>query len=165
MKYLLILLVLFFIFPKLIVKADEPLVIVPIMDYRVVALGKLFESYQCPLLPYVDDFIAAADKYNIDYRLLPAISIKESTCGKHYPINTNNPFGWHPIRTAKGEISVLKFESLPIAIDFITGQLANNSPYVNKTIYQKLKTYCPTEGYPEGTIMYMNKIENKSLTK
>lgn len=150
----------FFALPKPIVQADTPLVIAPIMDSRAAALGKFFEKYNCPLLPYVDEFIAAADKYSLDYRLLPAIALHESTCGKRYPAGTNNPFGWHPIRTSKGEISVLRFETLPIAIDTITGQLANGSPYAGKTTLKKLSTYCPTPGYAEQTVRYMKEISN-----
>lgn len=123
----------------------------PMMDSRHIALGNYFSKHNCPLLPYVDDFIAAADKSGIDWRLLPAISIHESTCGKRYPRNTNNPFGW---LERKG--TVAKFESLPAAIYFITERLANHSPYVGKTIAQKLHTYCPSPKYPQETINYMN---------
>lgn len=131
-------------------KADTPVipVVAPMMDSRAIALGNYFSKHNCPLLPYVDDFIAAADKYNIDYRLLPAISIHESTCGKRYPFNTYNPFGWNSART--------KFTSIPAAIDFITGQLANGKYYAGKTIRQKLHSYCPSPNYPTETINYMN---------
>ncbi len=30
-----------------------------------------------------------ADKYNIDHRILPAISVQESSCAKHYPSAAN----------------------------------------------------------------------------
>jgi hypothetical protein len=154
MRRLIIALVLgFFLLPKPMAMADEPVVIAqpPIMDSRAMALGTYFSSHNCPLTPYADDFIRAADKYNIDYRFLPAISIHESTCGKRYPINSNNPFGW-----LERAGTVYKFKSIPDAIDFITGQLANGKYYAGKTLYKKLNTYCPTPGYPEETLSYMN---------
>lgn len=158
LKYLLIAAGLFFLLPKPTVEADvfippsTPPIVQP-MDARAIALGTFFEKYNCPLLPYVDDFIAAADKYSMDFRLLPSIALHESTCGKHYPLNTNNPFGW-----LNRDGTVHKFDSLPSAIDFITGQLQNGSPYANKNIKQKLATYCPTPGYAEQTVGYMNQI-------
>lgn len=147
--------------PRQTAVADTPVVIstpAPMMDVRHIALGNYFSSHNCPLLPYVDDFITAADKSGIDWRLLPAISIHESTCGKRYPVNTNNPFGWLERRQKGGELTVAKFTSIPTAISFITEQLANGKYYAGKTIRQKLATYCPSPNYPTETISYMNLI-------
>jgi hypothetical protein len=138
-------------FPKTTAMADTPVMPTPMMDSRAVALGKFFESRNCPLLPYVDDFIAAADKYQLDYRLLPSISVIESQCGKIYPRKTNNPFGWNSARTG--------FESIPAAIDFITGQLANSRYYTKKSITQKLHAYCPNPTYPSRVENLMNQIK------
>ena len=57
------------------------------------ALNKLFKQYRSPLLVNVDTFIGVANKYNLDWRLLPAISIIESGGGKHL-FRRYNPFGW-----------------------------------------------------------------------
>jgi len=61
---------------------------------RKAALTKFFEKYNSPLVKNVDTFIASADKYGIDYRLIPSISCMESTCGKVLIEGTYNPFGW-----------------------------------------------------------------------
>ncbi len=61
---------------------------------REAVLREFLEKYNSPLLNNVDTFIAVADKYGIDYRLLPAISCMESTCGKRMPYNSNNAWGW-----------------------------------------------------------------------
>ena len=144
---------LLFPFPKQIAMADTPAIVEPPMDARALALGTYFEKHNCPLLPYVDDFIKSADKYNIDWRLLPAISIHESSCGKHYPPATNNPFGWQSARVG--------FASIPVAIDFINERLANGKPYAGKSIRQKLSYYCPNPTYPSETLNYMNLISNE----
>jgi len=57
-------------------------------------LKKFFNKYNSPLANHVEVFIKVADKYDMDYRLLPAISCVESTCGKFYIKNTYNTFGW-----------------------------------------------------------------------
>ena len=119
-------------------------------DERITQLAAFFEKRQCPLKPYIHDFISAADKYKIDFRILPAISVIESQCGKIYPPDTNNPFGWASARVG--------FESIPDAIDFVTGQLANGKYYTGKSLEQKLRAYCPNPTYPARVINLINKI-------
>jgi len=63
-------------------------------DSRIAVLEKFFEKYNSPLKGHADTFVKTAEKYNIDYKLLPAISCMESTCGKRMLPNTYNPFGW-----------------------------------------------------------------------
>ena len=47
------------------------------------------------LAPYYETFISAGEKYNIDYKLLIAISALESGWGtSYYAIHNNNIFGW-----------------------------------------------------------------------
>ncbi len=60
-------------------------------DPRVSSLASFFGHYKCPTPYYVKEYLQIADKYGLDYRLLPAISIQESTCGKHELYN--NWFG------------------------------------------------------------------------
>lgn len=61
-------------------------------DDRVYVLQKYLEKYNSPLAPYAEDFVTQADLYNIDWRLLPAISGVESTFGKEVPCI--NAWGW-----------------------------------------------------------------------
>ena len=68
------------------------------IEYKTVdrsdILKQFFNKYNSPLVDHVDTFIEVADKYGIDYRILPAISCVESTCAKFYIKETYNPFGW-----------------------------------------------------------------------
>jgi len=61
---------------------------------RVEVLQKFFEEYDSPLAESADTFVAVADKYDMDYRLLPAISCLESGCGKVLIPETYNAWGW-----------------------------------------------------------------------
>jgi hypothetical protein len=63
-------------------------------EVRIEALEKFFTKLNSPLKANAATFVDVADKYNLDYRLLPAISCMESTCGKALIEGSYNPFGW-----------------------------------------------------------------------
>lgn len=63
-------------------------------DFRVERLERFFGRYNSPLTPYAHDFVELADKYYLDYRLVPAISGVESTFGKRIPYKSYNAYGW-----------------------------------------------------------------------
>jgi hypothetical protein len=46
--------------------------------------------YNSPLEPYAVDVVNAADEFGLDYRLIPAIAMQESTLCKKIPIGSNN---------------------------------------------------------------------------
>lgn len=99
-------------------------------DPRIGLLEAFFVKYKCP-----DEsaaFIAAADAYGIDYRVLPVIWLKESQCGLHQPKNGNG-FGF-----ANG---ATPYASTTDAIWHITQTLAQGKYYAGKTIKQKIQTY------------------------
>ncbi len=63
-------------------------------DTRVVALENVFTKYNSPLKPYTKDYVKTADKYGVDWKLLPAISGLESTFGNALISGTYNAYGW-----------------------------------------------------------------------
>jgi len=63
-------------------------------DYRNLILKSYLESYDSPLAEYSEELIFQADKYDIDWRLVAAISGVESTFGKRIPANSYNAYGW-----------------------------------------------------------------------
>lgn len=81
-------------------------------------LAEFFKKYKSPLAANVQKFVEVADKYNIDYRLLPAISCTESTCGKFLIPDSYNPFGWGIYGT-----TVTKFSSYDEAIETVAAGL------------------------------------------
>ncbi len=63
-------------------------------DERVEKLRAYFAKHKSPLEPYAYDFVYYADTYNLDWKLVAAISGVESTFGKHIPKNSFNAYGW-----------------------------------------------------------------------
>jgi hypothetical protein len=118
------------------------------------AIDEYMEVRKAPLSGYGDVFIRVADKYGHDWRLLPAISLRESTGGKHL-FRSFNPFGW-------GKSSFDGFEE---AIETVGRHLAGLEPrtagyYKDRTIRQKLRKYnSVVEKYPEEVFAIMRDIE------
>ncbi len=117
-------------------------------------LGLFFRKFNCPDFNYglIDTYIHAADQNGIDYRILPAISVQESSCGRHYPLRTNNLWGWDSARTG--------FASIPEGIGFVSAQLAGGRYYAGKTIDQKLRAYNPNPVYAGKVERLMKEISN-----
>lgn len=59
------------------------------LDVRVTYLDAFLSNYNSPLLKYSELLVEAADKYDLDYRLLPAIAMKESTLCKNIAKNSD----------------------------------------------------------------------------
>lgn len=121
----------------------------PAADHRWSNLHQFFSKYKCPEPHYEDAYIQAANTYNLDYRLLPAISIIESTCGKHQRYSN----WWGFWSATKG------FDSVPEGIDFVSSQLASGRYYKDKTINQKLRAYNPNPEYAGKVERLMKEIE------
>lgn len=71
-----------------------------VSDWRVERLEEFLTKNGSPLAPFAAVFVVAADIYQFDWRLLPAIAGKESSYGKKVPWDNQNgqysynPFGW-----------------------------------------------------------------------
>lgn len=94
-------------------------------DGRAKIIESLFKKNNSPLLPYSEVFIQVADKYNLDWRLLPSIAMQESNGGKRVISNSYNPFGFG-IYGSK----VIRFDSWVEAIEKV-GQ-ALREEYLDK---------------------------------
>ncbi len=64
------------------------------LDYRKLRLYHFLKKKNSPLQAHTDDFIHAADIWEIDWRLLPAISGLESAFGTRLIPGTYNAYGW-----------------------------------------------------------------------
>lgn len=105
-------------------------------DLRVKQLEKFLDYYQSPLAPQAKIFVEMADKYSIDWRLLPAISGVESTFGKRFPKNSYNAFGWGN--------GLIRFNSWEESIETISRSLKEK--YYQRglnTPYKIAPVYCP----------------------
>ncbi len=68
-------------------------------DARPVIVRKYLEKHHSPLLPYSNEIIAAADLYQIDYRLIVAIGQCESNLCKKSPEGSFNCWGFENGKT------------------------------------------------------------------
>lgn len=119
-------------------------------DPRIERLRAFFNSYNCPAPRHIAEYLRAADTYGLDYRILPALSVRESTCGQHQR-NQNNRWGW-----ASGDSS---FGSIPSGIEYVARHLAQAPQYKGKTLDQILWTYNPRSAYASEIKRLMLKIE------
>jgi hypothetical protein len=105
-------------------------------DFRTIRLRTFLETHNSPLSPYSEEFIYFADEYDLDWRLVPAISGVESTFGKRIPANSFNAYGW-----ANGNYS---FDSWEDSIKIVSKTLREK--YIDngtETVYQIGKIYAP----------------------
>jgi hypothetical protein len=117
-------------------------------DPRLSQLQKFFGDRDCPLRDSAKDFLIAADQNQLDWRLLPSISIIESSGGKDY--TNNNVFGWDSAKE--------KFTSVRAGIHYVAAQLGKSSRYKGKNIDAKLQTYNPLPEYPARVKAVMRAI-------
>jgi hypothetical protein len=120
-------------------------------DPRLRRLQEFFAQRDCPLREAAADFLIAADRNDLDWRLLPSISIIESSGGKDY--RNNNVFGWDSCRES--------FTSVREGIHFVADQLANSKMYKDKTLDNKLSTYNPVGDYPRKVKAVMHALASE----
>jgi hypothetical protein len=121
-------------------------------DPRIAHLTSFFEHYKCPSYNFdlISDYLHAADEHNLDYRLLPAISIAESSCGQH--ACPNNFWGWNSCQDDF-------FTDPAQGIQYIASKLESGDYYRGKTLEQKLHSYNPNPSYAGKIIGFMKEIE------
>ena len=117
-------------------------------DPRAVRLRSFFVKLHCPVLNMSEDFVQAADKNHLDWRLLPSISIIESGGGKAY--RNNNLFGWD-----NGDQA---FPTLRAGLDLVAYKLGKSPLYRNRDVVGKLRIYNPDASYPAKVMNVMNRI-------
>jgi hypothetical protein len=127
-------------------------------DYRVANLENYLESYNSPLSEYSIDFVAYADEYGLDYRMVPAISGVESTFGKRVPKNSYNAYGW-----ANGEY---RFTSWEDSIEHVSMTL--KTKYIDRgatSITKIARRYAPPSATWASNVKYfVGKIDTLPLT-
>jgi hypothetical protein len=118
-------------------------------DPRAGGLEKFFKLYGCPAPHHVAEYLRAADSYGLDYRLLPAISVRETLCGVH--AWENNRWGYHPHEQS--------FPSVEVGIDFVARVLKEGYFYKEKTLEEKLLMYNHRPAYTDEVKAIMRQIE------
>ncbi|MBI4874491.1 MAG: glucosaminidase domain-containing protein [Acidobacteria bacterium] len=117
-------------------------------DPRLVRVREFFLAYDSPAYALADEFLHAADANDLDWRLLPAISLIESGGGKEY--RRNNILGW-----ANGR---KRFSSVRAGIHAVASQLANSDLYRDKNAEGILRTYNTSRVYSRKVLSLMETL-------
>lgn len=127
---------------------------------RADAINQYFHDRSMPLEGTGMTFVLVAEKYGLDWSLLPAIAVRESSGGK--AACGHNPFGW-------GSCKLHNFVSYEQAIEALGKNLggANQKTaryYAGKSTKDKLYYYNGTvvPTYPDEVLSIMDKIESNA---
>jgi hypothetical protein len=127
-------------------QAEAPDPVVAMNQLRAEAIDAYFSERGMPLAGTGLKMVEAATDNDLDWRLVAAIAVRESTGGKNdcNKVN-NNPFGWGSCK--------IGFKSIDDAINTIATNLGGNNPktahhYDNKTTIQILRAYNPPSVVP-----------------
>lgn len=121
------------------------------------AIDAYFKERSMPLEGTGMTFVLIAEKYGLDWNLLPAIGVRESSGGK--AACGYNAFGW-------GSCKLHNFHSYEEAIEIVGKNLGGANPktaryYAGTTSPKKLYYYNGTvePEYPSEVLAIMSKIE------
>jgi len=135
---------------KEVVRADD------LREKRAEAIDTFFKERGMPLEGTGMTFVLVAEKYGLDWRLLPSIAVRESSGGK--AACEYNVFGW-------GSCKLHNFSSYEEAIESLGKHLGGGSKstakyYAGKSTYDKLYYYNGTvvPTYPTEVMAIMDMI-------
>ncbi len=125
------------------------------------AIDTFFKNHGSILEGYGDKFVDEAEENDIDYRLLVAISGRETTFGENMcknPKAPNNPFGYGSCRFG--------FKSIDQSIEKVSASLGGNNKNTarhygglnTKQILRKYNSVIPD--YPQEVIRIMKSIDS-----
>ena len=125
-------------------------------DARIALIEGYLKRYKAPLAAYAEEFVAVADKYKMDWRLLPAISVIESAGGNRIPKGSYNAWGWG---IPTGKSSGIAFASWENAINTVAEGISRK--YVAKgadTPEKMNKSYAASQVWGRNVRAAMTKI-------
>lgn len=124
-------------------------------DARPTILATFLKKYRAAMTPhdlYAREFVAMADKYGLDFRLLPAIAMQESNLCRKAPAGSNNCWG-HGIYGGK----VTTYTSLLEAMESVAKTLSRYSKKGLASPEEIMRRYTPqSEGeWAAGVLHFM----------
>ncbi len=130
-------------------------------DPRSKILQAYFAKYKSPLVDEAPNFIEAADKYDLDWKLVPSITGVESTFGKHIPGGSDpkytsyNGWGWGVYGT-----QAIYFKSWREGIFTVSEGLRQN--YLNKGLvnpYEINRIYAASPSWGAHVSYFLNDLD------
>ena len=117
-------------------------------DPRTTCLRKFLARLHCPVTNLSEEFVHAADDNQLDWRLLPSISVIESGGGKAH--RNNNIFGWNN--------GTELFPTIRAGLNEVAFKLGRSPLYRHRDLLGKLKLYNPDDTYATSVLNVMNRI-------
>ncbi len=117
-------------------------------DPRLARLEAVFRAADCPASSLAEDFLAAADRNHLDWRLLPSICFIETSGGKK--VARNNLLGWDSGRH--------RFPTARAGIHTVAGRLSGSKLYKGKDLDWVLRTYSKHPGYADRVRAVMRRL-------
>lgn len=141
-------------------QSNDTVATIEVVDNRAEIIDNYYKERNMPLEGYGLKMVEVADKYNLDWRLLPAITIRETSGGKYMcknPKAQNNPFGWGSCK--------IGFESIDNSIDTVAYKLSTLPVYKGKSTSEILYYYNGTvvKTYPEEVLRIMDSLQKIPL--
>ncbi len=124
------------------------------LDKKAEVLAAYLAKFNSPLQYHAQDFVDAANIYNLDWKLVAAISGVESTFGKFIPGGFNG-WGWGVYGT-----QAIFFKSWTEAIFTVSKGLREN--YVNKGYTEPIamnRIYATSPTWGSRVVFFMNDLE------
>ncbi len=130
---------------------------IQVVDGRVANLKSFFRKHNSSLYDHADKIVEVSDKYQFDYRLLPAIAMQESNLCRVIPDDSYNCWGWGIYGT-----TVTKFDSYDDAIETVAKGIKKN--YIDQglvTASAIMKKYTPPSqgSWQYGVNSFMKALE------
>ncbi len=126
------------------------------VDNRAKILQKYLESYNSPLAPHAATFVKEADKHDLDWKIVPAITGVESYYGQMIPPYSNNGWGYGVYGG-----NVRRFATWDEGIEVVTKALREE--YMDKrgaqNVYQIGSTYAADPNWANKVTRFMNEID------
>jgi hypothetical protein len=124
------------------------------LDKQAQILRSYLQKFDSPMQNHAQDFIDAANTYNLDWKMLPAIAGVESTFGKQIP-GGYNAYGWGVYGT-----QAIYFSSWTDGIFTVARGLREG--YLNKGLtdpYDINRIYAASPTWGQRVTYFMNDIE------
>ena len=126
-------------------------------DKRAKILQAYLTTYNSPLAPYAKTFVEEADKNNLDWRLVAAISGVESYFGEYIPSSSYNGWGFGVYGT-----NIRRFDSWDDGIKTLSSALRND--YMDKwkaqNVYQIGQHYAADPLWGSKVTHFLSDIED-----
>ena len=135
-----------------------------VLKIKADAIDAYFKAHDMPLVGTGLKMAKEAEKNDLDWRLVAAIAIRESTGGKFDCKKVdNNPFGWGSCK--------IGFDSLDEAIETVARNISGNNPktayhYAGKNTKEILQKYNPPSivaRYAQQVMSIMKEIGDEEV--